>query len=354
LPAQFTAAASVGVLIENEIIMSKPFKITTDVKKQHTVPRFLLDKFGYGKKGKRRKLHTFDKKNSKKFQQSVFDATTRNTFYNIEDHPERASLEPILGIYETETAPLIKRIIEKNSIAWLSEEERLKIATFVAVQRSRSYGELQRIEHVISALAGKLTVIGANHEQIEAELGAADSPERKNLFLKMILDQKESVEHLMAKSWILYETDNQTPFFISDNPITLHNQIDTGPYGNLGIALKGIQIHLPLSSTLTLALTCPSIAKSAIEGMHKVNSLIAIASPLLQKLNNPLGLIELGKAYESGSPIKQTADNVRFLNSLQVSFSEQYIFCEKDDFLLAEEMIRNDKVYATGARMQVS
>ena len=33
--------------------MNNEFKTTTDVKKQHTVPRFLLDKFGRGKKGKR-------------------------------------------------------------------------------------------------------------------------------------------------------------------------------------------------------------------------------------------------------------------------------------------------------------
>ncbi|WP_219623228.1 DUF4238 domain-containing protein, partial [Vibrio parahaemolyticus] len=67
-------------------------KLTTDVKKQHTVPRFLLDNFGFGGSGKRRRLYTFDKQNGRIFQQSVYDATTRNTFYNIEGHPDRASL----------------------------------------------------------------------------------------------------------------------------------------------------------------------------------------------------------------------------------------------------------------------
>ena len=334
--------------------MRQPLKITTDVKKQHTVPRFLLDNFGFGGKGKKNKLHTFDKKTAKKFQQSVFDATTRNTFYNIEDHPEKASLEPILGIYETETAPVIKRIIETNSIAWLTEEDRFKIATFIAVQRSRSYGEFQRIKHIVGALTRKLATIDATHEQIESELGEEALVSSKNIFFKIILEKKEDVKHLMAKSWILYGTNKQNPFFISDNPITLHNDIDMGFYGNLGIALKGIQIHLPLSSTLTLALTCPSIAGSAIDGMHKIRALLATASPLLQKFNNPFGLIKLGSAYESGCPITQTAENVRFLNSLQVSFSEQYVFCEKDNFALVEEMIKDNEVYKTGPRMKIS
>lgn len=332
----------------------KQLKTTTDVKKQHTVPRFLLDKFGFGKKGKRRQLYTFDKHNSRKFKQSVFDATTRNTFYNIKDHPERASLEPILEIYETAAAPIIKRILDTNSIAWLTEDDRLKIATFTAVQKARSYGELQRVEHMISSVTGKISTIESACEQIESELGSEGSAKRKNLFLQMILDQRETVGHLMAKSWILYETDDQDPFFISDNPVTLHNDIDMRLYGNLGIAQKGIQIHLPLSSSLTLALTCPSIAESAIEGKRKVEALIAIASPLLQQLKTPLGLINLGAAYESGNPVKQSPDNVRFLNSLQVSFAEQYIFCQKGNFGLVEEMISDNNVYRVGPRIHFS
>ena len=335
--------------------MKKPLKLTTDVKKQHTVPRFLLDKFGSGKKGKKRKLYTFDKHNSRKFQQSVFDATTRNTFYNIEDHSDKASLEPILGIYETEAAPLIKKITELKSVGWLSEDDRFKIATFVAVQRARSYGELQRIEHAIGALNGKLSTMGVTPpEQIESELGSEGSSERKNLFLKMILDQKETVAHLMAKSWILYETNIRDPFFISDNPITLHNDIDMGFYSNLGIALKGIQIHLPISSTLTLALICPSISDSAIDGKRRVENLLTTAPHLVQQLRNPLGVIELGKAFETGGTVKQPSESVRFLNSLQVSFSEQYVFCEKDHFALIKQMIEDNEQYKSGPRMQVN
>lgn len=307
--------------------MKKPLKLSTDVKKQHTVPRFLLDKFGSGKKGKKRRLYTFDKHNSRKFQQSVFDATTRNTFYNIEDHPDKASLEPILGIYETEAAPLIKKITELKSVGWLSEDDRFKIATFVAVQRARSYGELQRIEHAIGALNRKLTAMGATPEQIESELGSEGSSERKNLFLKMILDQEETVAHLMAKSWILYETNIRDPFFISDNPITLHNDIDMGLYGNLGIA---------------------------INGKRTVENLLTTAPHLVQQIRNPLGLIDLGKAYETGGAVKQSSEKVRFINSLQVSFSEQYVFCEKDHFALIEEMIEYNEQYKSGPRMQVN
>ncbi len=79
-----------------------------------------------------------------------------------------------------------------------------------------------------------------------------------------------------------------------------------------------------------------------------------MAHPLLKALKRPQGLIEMGRAYGSGSPITQTADNVRFLNSLQVSFSEQYVFCEKDNFSLINEMINDSETYKTGPRMTVN
>lgn len=334
--------------------MSKPLKFTTDVKKQHTVPRFLLDNFGFGNKGRRRQLYTFDKLNTRQFQQSVFDATTRNTFYNLAEHPEKASLEPILGIYEGESAPLIQQIIEKRSIGWMSYEDRRKVATFIAVQRARSYGELQRIEHAMNALSGKFSSVGMTPEQIEQELGSEGSSDRKNMFLEMILDQNETISYLMDKSWILYETKEQDPFFISDNPITLHNDIKMGPYGNLGIALKGIQIHLPLSSTLTLALICPSISESIIEGKKLVEKLLVTQPILLKQLTRPFALIDVGKAYENGTSIAQSTENVKFLNSLQVMFSEQYLFCEKDHFHLVEEMISDNEKYKFGPRIKVN
>jgi hypothetical protein len=334
--------------------MSKSFKLSTDVKKQHTVPRFLLDHFGFGKKNKKRRLFTFDKQNEREFQQSVFDATTRNTFYNINDHPEKASLEPILGIYETKAAPIIKKIITANNISCLSEDEQIIIATFTAIQRARSFGELQRINHAISALSGKLEGMGASPEQIEKELGSEESSERKTLFLKMILDQNDVITHIMNKSWILYETDKTNPFYISDNPITLHNDIDMGFYGNLGIGLKGIQIHLPLSTTLTLAFTCPSIAERAIKSKRQVEQMSVMNPQMLHMLKSPSELVTYGEAYETGAPMRQTADNVRFLNSLQVTFSELYVFSEKSNFSLVKEMVANNESYKTGPRMQVN
>ena len=88
--------------------------LKTNVIKQHTVPRFLLNNFGFGKKNKKKKLYTFNKESSSVFPQSVYDATTRNSFYNLKIKNKNISLESILEKIETEAAPIIKKLLKKN------------------------------------------------------------------------------------------------------------------------------------------------------------------------------------------------------------------------------------------------
>ncbi|WP_045467059.1 DUF4238 domain-containing protein [Vibrio hyugaensis] len=334
--------------------MSTSLNLQTDVKKQHTVPRFLLENFGFDGGSKYKRLHTFDKQSGRSYQQTVFDATTRNVFYNLENHPDKASLEPILGIYETDTAPILEKLIKTKNVTTLTDEERVKIATFVAVQRARSYGELLRIYSMLDVVAEKLEAIGATPDQIANELGAPESSERKNSFLSLILNQQSAVEHILSKAWLLYETDENNPYYISDSPVTLHNSIDTQGYGNLALAVKGIQIHLPISSTLTLAFTCPSIAEQAINARDQVTELQKSAPHLLKMFKNPQGLIDFGNAYVKGVPKMQHPENVKFLNSLQVKFGEQYVYCNKNDFSLVEQMLADDERYKIGMRAQVN
>lgn len=323
--------------------MNSFIDFTTDVKKQHTVPRFLLNHFGFGKKQKKRKLFTFDKQDSRIFLQSVFDATTRNSFYNIENHPIQASLEPILGACETDAAPIIKKIISERSIFAMSDEARFQICIFIAIQRVRTHGHWLRIDHVMDAISDKMGNVIADELEINCAL------ERKNLFLEHVLEQGDVAHELMNKAWILYETDMNHPFYISDNPVVLNNPIDE----NLGIAVKGTEIYFPISSTLMLALICPSILHSFREGIESINNYV-IRNPGQQRALDDLAeLVLIDEAYKNGTPLKQNYQNVRFLNHLQVMFAERYVYCEKRKFSLVEEMLKSDDSYKSGPRPMV-
>lgn len=332
--------------------MKKDNDYSTDVKKQHTVPRFLLDYFGHGKNKKKRRVFTYDKLNGRTYQQSVYDATTRNTFYNIEGDLKKASLEPILSNIEAEAATAIKKIINDKSLANLTIMEKEKISTFVVVQQARTYQSLQSLESIMDSLADKVRAMGANPKDVKQLPN--DQNDLKNAFLKTILDSVEHVPLILNKSWLLYETTKEMPFYISDNPVTLHNNIDMGIYGNIGLSVKGIQIYLPLSSTLTLAFTCNSIQNDAIqvrENFKIMDRSFLAANFTMKQVKDSFNL---ARAYESRNSLMIDNENVKFLNSLQVSFSEQYIFNYTNEFSLVKDMILDNPSFKYGRRMTIN
>jgi len=47
------------------------------------------------------------------------------------------------------------------------------------------------------------------------------------------------------------ESGTWRSFYLGDNPVlALNNTRDFGPYGNIGLAVPGIEIYLPLTSDL--------------------------------------------------------------------------------------------------------
>lgn len=61
-------------------------------------------------------------------------------------------------------------------------------------------------------------------------------------------------------------------------------------------------------------------------------------------------IVDYANAYKQGVPIEITPENSKFLNSLQVTFAEQYVFCEENRFGLVREMIKANSTYRTGLR----
>ncbi len=326
-------------------------KFTTDVKKQHTVPRFLLDHFGFGKKNKKRKLYTFSKSDGREFQQSVYDATTRRCFYDLKNHPENASLEGILAGIESDAAPVIKMIIKERSLLNLTSDECEKIAVFVLAQQGRTLNTLKTMEHFTETIVSWLEESGADPHEVDGMQGFDDDDAQKNSFITMIPKYVELAPHILNKGWILYETVESDPFYISDNPVTWHNDIDMSPRGSLGLEVKGIQVHLPLSSTLTLAFVCMSIFKELTQAKQKLSTMKALGLLGTDTMKMQIGFergFKLLEAYEKGIALRSQPENVIFLNSLQVKYAEQYIFSKQNDFSLASEMVSSHEDIRNG------
>lgn len=126
------------------------------------------------------------------------------------------SLEPLLGIYEHDAAPVIAAILEHKSIGRLTDDERYKLAVFVAVQRARTFGEQKRLSGVLSELVGKVAANFTNfatQDQLAEALCVSTELDIRNIFLDQIVQAESHIDHFLAKDWYLCETTSDYPFY---------------------------------------------------------------------------------------------------------------------------------------------
>lgn len=349
------------------LYMTEPSSMQTEVVRQHTVPRFLLEHFGSsGKKKKHRKqLFAFDKQSGRVFATNVNDATVRNTFYNFDNHPDNLSLEPMLCEYEGRAASVITKILQNKSLSFLSQVEKYDLAMFTAIQQMRTHNQHEQIKHISHSFKKKLLEMGLFDQWVDEfplspdtefedvlQIIAGDASEAKGMFLEMLSDQHTEADILMQKDWHLLETTLNAPFYISDNPVSLFNGISHPGRGNLGLALEGIEIYLPLSSTITLAMICPSLGEKVRQERAMiqhciVNNIRINGHNLFDELKRVNELLE-------GDVIRVDAARVEHLNWLQTWRAEQYIYCQTDNFDLVRKILTESPVLKTGPRMTLS
>jgi len=319
----------------------------------HYVPQFLLKNFTRGKKPK---VFVYDKHTGKSFRTNIKNVATENGFYDLEFKDRVLTLEPGLAHLEANTSRIIRKLLREKNVKLLNQDEVAILATFLAVQFVRTKEFRLRFEHLGELLAQKLGDMGASEKSIEESIrGPANIPQDKLFGFRFLLRVTDFVPHFLNKVWLLYETANACPFYISDNPIGLHNERDYRPYGNLGLAVPGIEIYFPISSTLCLSLLCPTIAEEFQRAHNKVRMLDQMAPDLADTtMARPAVARAFFEGLSEGTAIKIIEDNVTMINSLQVVYSSRFVYCENDAFELVERMIRDDPNCRQGLRLTIN
>ena len=154
---------------------------------------------------------------------------------------------------------------------------------------------------------------------------------------------REFLPHLLNKDVLLFRTDQNGTFWVSDNPVALNNTLNPGDgiRGTLGLAVSGIEIFLPISSELTLAYLCPSIGKQ-YEATNK--ALWHFGGFIKEGAYNYL------QARDTGKPFILNRDNVRFQNSLQAVNAERFVIASVNDFADVAQIIENNPDARFGPR----
>lgn len=313
-------------------------------KKQHCVPRFLLRNFAGTSPDH---LFGFDKQSVRAFGVSVGDAAAQNGFYDFEISGSKASIEESLSELEYAASIGIAKIVANESLAALTTDDKSAIGLFCAVQlrRVQNYRAMQ--QDLVASLRRVILDSGADPAQVDG-FGNPSEEDVRVATIRGVVDSEEMLPLLLSKCWAIQRAPADSPLWISDNPLARFNANDSAPYGNLGLAVRGIELHLPLSSKLSLWMACPTIRMTVSETLAKVSRTSASnSSPEVATLH------EIMRGFDSGTPVTLSPENVRFLNALQVSFAERFIYASEESFILATQMIEDDAAFKVGPRFRL-
>lgn len=320
-------------------------------KLHHYVPRFLLRRFGTGKKDH---VHVFDKHKGAVFKRAANKLAAENGLYDFEFQGYSLTIEPSLADLESRAATHIRNIVDERQLHPMDPVERGELARFFAVQLVRTRAYLETMRHLGSSMGAWLKKQGAPDDFFAPDqaIGTGENAERASLARMIYNAPKDFAPAIVRKDWVLLETDHKHPYLIGDNPLAMHNMIDHSPRGNLGLMVEGIEIYFPLAPDLALGMWCPSHREKLLEGIQRLDRLADknpnASSRFASTWNSALDIVE---AIQTGKPLRFLSENVEHFNSLQVVSAERFMFSSNGDFKLVEDMIRADPDLRCGRRL---
>jgi len=313
---------------------------------QHYVPRFLLSEFT---KGNKKQFYVFDKQNEKSFISNVENVAAEREFYDIESDGSRYSIEEGLSDLEDKTSKIIKMIIRNESLAELTTESKVLLSVFLSIQTTRVRNFRDSLQTTYELLEDKLTRMGADLNNIK-NFDIMTEEDIKELSISMVTKSAHNFSpHLLKKGWLLIRTTKEIPFIISDNPVTLDNSLQSEGRGNIGFAVEGVEVYMPISDTLCLYLICPSYVDKLMLYYKKFKRKDFIKKIFFQprvQMDE-----EIRRIYHSiikGSAYDIDKEGVVRQNSLQIINSSRFIFSPINDFKLVKDIIKKNPRYKKG------
>lgn len=333
---------------------------------QHYVPRLLLRGFLREPRDKEQ-VFVYDKHEGRSFPTNISNIAAEREFYEFDADAGQGRVEGLLSKLESNTKSAFERLIAAESLAALSGEQLAWLSIFLSTQQLRTKHFREVIKSLNEGVADHIRSQGFDPRETEGfDLIETENDLKEASLFQLALSMKPHSELMSSKTSFLAKTTPDKPFWISDHPVVMHNDREFGPYGNIGLAMPGIQIYLPLTSTLLLGLWCTSLADSLYENVenakHEVKDLSVLRvlgrnpnTPEIEKqIQNRQTIIDEGEpliqALTESSAVQATADNVTFYNHLQVQWSHRHLMSPIDDFTLAKRMISDNPRFREGLK----
>lgn len=254
--------------------------------------------------------------------------------------------------YEQLAAPIIAQIRAEESIAFLDDGNRVFLSRFIAIQMLRTKQQREVIQGLDESLRRLLT---EKSEKMGIKWSREPLPidEVKALSVRRLVHAEALAPHIFSKSWILFGAEKPGSFFSSDNPVVLQNSSSSSSFGpDLGVASPGVEIYLPLSGSVTLALHCPT-------NLEKIQKIAAMRNDpsrlgLLDRLSEDYELAARTiDAFNAGSIAQIPAPVVNNLNGLQIEFSTRFLFSPTGAFPRVKGILIRDPHLRRGIKLEL-
>lgn len=241
-------------------------------RKHHYLPQFYLEGFKIlPQKGKNSHIWQIEKRGDLKHYSPSIENTGCIRDYHSLDHnenePDHKTIESLLSNIEGKQASLVYSIIDSKNI---DASQIRKLAEFISLLRYRvpafaSHIETSHRKIVLDTF--KIMYQAGNFGNPPEELqkmfeskGIDDTLNIKISNWKIVQQMleiglsSESTDLLTHLNYQIYYTEEPDSFITSDNPVALYhpNYDEIKPYG-VGLAIKGVEVTLPLSSNILIA-----------------------------------------------------------------------------------------------------
>ncbi|WP_339614455.1 DUF4238 domain-containing protein [uncultured Parvibaculum sp.] len=334
---------------------------------QHYIPKFILRQFLENENKER--VAVYDKHTEKVFITSIRNIMAERRFHDFAIDDWETSFEPIATKIENEILPVYQKILKTRHLE-NSKEERDAISVFIAFQFLRTRARRDAQEALDKAIKGKIEQMGGDPENVQGWKAASDEEIKIEHLLSMARDLDRYAQVVRAKDFLLIEAKPNQSFYLGDAAVGLANQNDFGPYGNIGLAVVGIEIYVPLSSNLILAAWCPSIVeqlkehrdkakkqaeKETFEAMFRgristeqMKEILDFSKSTLEFTNQTISHIA------NGMPLPCTDENLEYYNSIQCIYAHRYIICKNKDFAIAKRHNKEFPKFRHGSHPVIS
>ncbi|BAO89002.1 putative membrane protein [Caballeronia cordobensis] len=277
-------------------------------------------------------------------------------FYDFKLGEEAHTIEPILTKIESTAKPIFKRIIDADSLAVLTPDDRFHLSVFFAIQFVRTKAARAATDDMEQQFLALMRDRGFSDDQLRDSGFELDQYKRAVFAIKRGLEAPKAFgQSFLDNGWLLFGTPKNDPFVIGDHPMALQNtRPNDGPYGNIGLAVPGVEIYFPLTPTRALAMWCRSNGDMFRRAAMQIGVLQRRAAGSLDALQDPERICRTADALGTGDGLQCSPENIKNFNWLQVVHAESHVFSSVGEFGLVRESVAQSDDLRRGRRMQVS